>query len=65
MSAVKQQRDRDAGADRTTSDKPAEIKIADILSPGRVVIDMHVSSKKRLLEEVAALLVRDLSLIHI
>jgi len=40
-------------------DTSGEIKIADILSPGRVVIDMHVSSKKRLLEEVAALLVRD------
>lgn len=45
--------------DQPTSDKPGEIKIADILSPGRVIIDLHVSSKKRLLEEVAALLVRD------
>lgn len=59
MAAVKQERGSESVADQSSTENPAQIKIADILSPGRVVIDMHVSSKKRLLEEVAALLVRD------
>ncbi len=34
-------------------------RLADYLTPRRVVVDLHVSSKKRSLEEIASLLVRD------
>ncbi|MDH3694137.1 MAG: PTS sugar transporter subunit IIA [Gammaproteobacteria bacterium] len=35
--------------------------ITQYLTPGRIAIDLHVASKKRLLEEVAALLLKDQS----
>jgi len=36
-----------------------DIALADLLSPGRVCLQLHVASQKRLLEEMASLLVRD------
>lgn len=48
-----------SGPDSTEPGTPGEIVVADVLTAGRVMIDLHVSSKKRALEEMATLLVRD------
>jgi len=52
--------DNDPSGDaENPAENPAEILVADVLTAGRVMIDLHVSSKKRALEEMATLLVRD------
>lgn len=40
-------------------DGEEDIELSDLLSTGRVCIDLHVSSQKRMLEEIASLLIRD------
>ncbi len=44
---------------RDIEDDVEEIELAQLLSTGRVCIELHVSSQKRMLEEMASLLIRD------
>lgn len=41
------------------SDAQEDIELSELLSIGRVCIQLHVSSQKRMLEEIASLLIRD------